>query len=187
MSYIKFMLQFCRKGWVVLKPYTQHNNTHITLISILTQTYRRYWQTTHYILLTFCYLQQCNCYLLRKLSQITTNQNYISQIRKEVSVMNDKYLTTNAKIATNYKVVGKPLSMSQLEVILSIIAVYDVKCCLEGYFTVQSASNLITDLMNAIKEGKIQKRPKPYLPSSLMSAYINKYPDQYKQIIDRDL
>jgi hypothetical protein len=92
-------------------------------------------------------------------------------------------MTKHDSIMANRKVIGKPMSYKQLEYILKLIAQYDINLPQLGtYLTVQEASNIITH----IKEVMPQKRIKPYNPDDLMEAFINKYPEAYSNIINRD-
>jgi hypothetical protein len=91
-------------------------------------------------------------------------------------------------IMTNHKVVGKPMSESQLRAILKTVAYYEVSLT-DSFpsFDVQQASELIQVLSDKIKGGAIAKRIGHYNVDELYDKFIHKYPEAYANIMNRNL
>ena len=91
-------------------------------------------------------------------------------------------------IMTNHRVVGKPMSEGQLRAVLQTVAYYEVTLTAEfPSFDVQQASTLIQVLSAKIKSGDIIKRAGHYNVDELHAKFIEKYPEAYTNIINRNL
>lgn len=90
-----------------------------------------------------------------------------------------------AQINNNHKVVGKPMTATQLKTILSFMAERDY-----GFSTAEligKSALWANALINKMVQTKsiIPKRVKPYDPEEIYNRFIRKYPEWYKEVITK--
>ena len=89
------------------------------------------------------------------------------------------------RINHNYKLIGQPMTATQLKTILSFMAERDY-----GFGTAELLGKS-TLWANALINKMIQtkathpKRPKPYNPEELYNRFIRKYPEWYTEVITK--
>ena len=91
-------------------------------------------------------------------------------------------------IMNNHRVIGKPMSEDQLRAVLKQVAYYDITLT-EDFctLTVVEASELIKAISNRIRHGQVVKRKGHYDPDALYQKFMEKYPEAYDNIINRNL
>lgn len=98
--------------------------------------------------------------------------------------MYTQYIKEAKDIAKNQKVNGKIMSINQLETLIKLTCRYDyclpIKC-----LTVKQASAEITSVMNKVARGAIVERQKMYKYSDLMTRFMTKHANIYREVIER--
>lgn len=91
-------------------------------------------------------------------------------------------------IMSNHRVIGKPMSEDQLRAVLKQVAYYEITLP-ENFctFTVVQVSELIQSLSAMIKQGQVVKRKGHYNPDDLYQRFLQKYPEAYDNIVNRNM
>ena len=122
----------------------------------------------------------------------TTKEKFYMNTYDLHQVMDEFYTLKRAEtvhddIAKKEKLHKKPMSQSQLRAILKIVAVYDVKLPSLSHLNTIQASEKIQQLLAAVKDKRIVKRAKLYKWEDLEQAFMDKYPEAFANIMNRDL
>lgn len=125
--------------------------------------------------------------LNKKIEELNTANLDLKKLLEEHEAANNKYKKTSEEIASNSRAIKKAMSEKQLKALINITASYEVTLSIPDGATVSWASNEIQNLNSKIHTGTVKARAQQYNPEELLKKFIDKYPEVYADIINRNL
>lgn len=125
--------------------------------------------------------------LNKKIEELNTANLDLKKLLEEYEAANNKYKKTSEEIASNSRAVKKAMSEKQLKALINITASYEVTLNIPDGATVSWASNEIQNLNSKIHTGTVKARAQQYNPEELLKKFIDKYPEIYADVINRNL
>ena len=130
-------------------------------------------------------------YLKEKVAELTEKNRAlderIARVANETKVVANRFQKTFEEIAHNPRTVGKVMSEGQLRALMKFVSIYEITIEIPVGATVSWASDKIQSLDKQIKSGVVKARPKKYNPEELLKKYIEKHPEVYQNIVNRNL
>ena len=130
-------------------------------------------------------------YLKEKLAEITEENKAlnerIARVANETKIVENRFQKTFEEIASNPRTIGKAMSEGQLRALIKFTSIYEITLKIPTDATVSWASGKIQELDKQIKSGALKARAKKYNPEELLKKYIEKHPDVYENIVNRNL
>lgn len=130
-------------------------------------------------------------YLKGKVAELTEENKAlnerIARVANETKIVENKFQKTFEEIANNPRTIGKAMSEGQLRALIKFTSIYEITLEIPVDATVSWASDKIQALDKQIKSGVVKARAKKYNPEELLKKYIEKHPDVYENIVNRNL
>jgi hypothetical protein len=95
--------------------------------------------------------------------------------------MYNSYKKTNIAIEKNDKVIGKPMSMAQLDTLIKLTCRYEWEYSCRLY-DVKQASGVITAIMDRVANDLLKERENCFNFDQLKVRFISKHPGIYQEI-----